>query len=652
MPAVALESLFIILKAYVILMMWQMVFWPITSRLFPSLPDKAWSIARIFGILATSLILWTASNLGIKANSDIGLTVVIMLFVLLVLSSTSGSVKKLFPKNVDLKIIVMAEYLFFACFFLISFVRGYLPHLDSLEKFMDYGFINTYLRSSTLPVTDMWQAGQAINYYSFGQYWASILIRSFVVDPSVGYNLVLGFIAGTVASLTMVLVTVLSESKKKATILGGLLAAVLMVFGGNGHTFWYFLSNLSMDGYWYADATRFIHNTIHEFPSYSLIVSDLHGHLLDLPVVLLYLLVIGIVTARRSLVDTISMGVLMGIMMMTNTWDVLIYGLLTVIYYTYLLFRKKILFKEAVGQSLIVATSMISVMCLWWIKFVPISNGIGMVGTRSPLWQIGVLWMLTGLICLVAFVLRKHINSGLVGVLAVLIVILILIPEFIYFKDIYPDHPRANTMFKLTYQAFVLSIVVFGVISTIIFNYLENNIKKLALVVVVLGIFCAKISFSTLAYPSFYGNFKIYYGLNGERWLEKESYVKYKMLEYLKESDDRVSTMIEAVGDSYTYKNVLSSYTGIPTIQGWRVHEWLWRGGYGPVAIREAEVRNIYEGESLDETRQILTTYKTKWIIVGPDEDEMYLINHPKILALGKKIDFDGGYYIVLVGSF
>ena len=33
--------------------------------------------------------------------------------------------------------------------------------------------------------------------------------------------------------------------------------------------------------------------------------------------------------------------------------------------------------------------------------------------------------------------------------------ILIIIPEVIYFKDIYSGQPRANTMFKFGYQAFM-----------------------------------------------------------------------------------------------------------------------------------------------------------------------------------------------------
>ena len=42
-----------------------------------------------------------------------------------------------------------------------------------------------------------------------------------------------------------------------------------------------------MATYWYANATRFIPYTIHEFPGYSFVVSDIHGHVLSLPYALL-----------------------------------------------------------------------------------------------------------------------------------------------------------------------------------------------------------------------------------------------------------------------------------------------------------------------------------------------------------------------------
>lgn len=646
------ESIKIISFSYLLLLGLQVVFWPQVKSLFSKLPDAGWAIARVFGILLTSLIMWTFGHLGLAINSNIGMIVVMASVFLFSLLNKTASLAVFKIEREKLRVIIMAEYLFLAVFFLISFVRGYQPQLDSLEKFMDYGFINTYLRSKTLPTIDMWQAGEIINYYSFGHYWASILIRFLSTDPAIGYNLVLGFIGGTVASITMVLVTSISGVKSRISLIGGMLASIVMVFGGNGHSIWYLIKNGSFSDYWYADATRFIYNTIHEFPSYSLIVSDLHGHVLGLPVVLLFLIVIHYFHKHRGIKDLVFLGGLFGIMAMTNTWDVLIYGLLISVYYLLLMFRKEISIITSLKHASLVLGTTIVVTAPWWKTFEAISSGIKLVDIRSPLWQLGVLWSLLSVVVVVGwFVATKFESVVLIRSVILTIVFLILIPEVIYFKDIYPDHPRANTMFKLTYQGFVLGVIILGTAMTQVIHSGTSKLLKFFVFVVLLLVFGSSMIYPTLAYPSFYDNFKEYKGLNGEKWLETSAPAKYAILDFLRKNDTG-GNMVEAVGDSYTHKNLLSAYTGIPTIQGWRVHEWLWRGSYEPVAKRETEVREIYEGRNVDKTVELLKNYKVDWIVVGPDEDETYLINHEKIKSMGQVTNIGEEYYVVrLVGN-
>lgn len=650
MSSIIVESLGQITISYIYLLGLQLVFWPIAKSFFGNLPDAGWSVARFLGILVTSLTMWTLGHLGLAINSDIGMSVVVFSFLLAVLYKNRQIGFEVFKvEKQKIKVIVMAEYLFLAVFFVIAFVRGYLPQLDSLEKFMDYGFVNTYLRSSTLPTIDMWQAGEIINYYSFGHYWASVLIRFLQVTPAVGYNLALGFIGGVVASMTMTLVIAVAGVKSKFSLVGGLLASLMMVFGGNGHTIWYLLKNKSMEGYWYADATRFIHNTIHEFPSYSLIVSDLHGHLLGLPVVLLFLIVLYGFHKSRDLKSLFFLGGLVGVMGMTNTWDVLIYGLLMSIYYLYLIFKKETKILGALGHACLVLGTAIVITAPWWKTFVSISNGIRLVEVRSPLWQVGVLWCLLFIVAVATWVLAaKSENNQLIRATILTMLFLIILPEIIYFKDIYPDHPRANTMFKLTYQSFVLSVIIFGVGLTQLFHTAQKTTIKGIMFVCFVFVFGSSMMFPTLAYPAFYDNFKEYKGLNGEEWLKTSSPTKYEFLLFLR-SSDKGGNIVEAVGDSYTNKNVISAYTGIPTIQGWRVHEWLWRGSYDPVAQRETEVKEIYEGKDMAMTSEILNKYNIDFILIGPDEAEMYLINHEKLMLLGEVTSFSEDYYIVAV---
>jgi len=82
--------------------------------------------------------------------------------------------------------------------------------------------------------------------------------------------------------------------------------------------------------------------------------------------------------------------------------------------------------------------------------------------------------------------------------------------------------------------------------------------------------------------------------------------------------------MLEAVGDSYTTYNQVSSATGLPTVVGWIVHEWLWRGGYDQPAARQADVAQIYQSNDPDQVRRLLQKYAVAYIFVGDKEVEKY----------------------------
>ncbi len=653
MPILIPETIFIILGAYANLWLLQILSWPLTKKLLGNLPDEGWAVGRILGLLLTSLFVWETSYLGLPINTTLGILVGVMLVVLLgVFVLKKEGIRFLVPKKESFKLVVLEEYLFLVGFVGICLVRAFLPNLDSLEKFMDYGFIVRYMNSAALPAMDMWQAGNAINYYSFGHFWASVLIRFVGVAPEVGYNLVLGFIAGQSLSLSFLVCYLLGKNiNHKGSMVGGFLGSILVVFGGNSHTIWYILKNRSIEGYWYADATRFIHNTIHEFPGYSLVVSDLHGHLFDLPVTLLFILIFYLFVEREKWWDKVLLGGLFAVMMMTNTWDVPIYGLLLCVWLVVKLTKNPEEFKSWLLKMVAVfgVTALLAIP--WWLKFVPISSGIALVTQRSPLWQLCVLWGLAVVINVLAWIVSKKSESKLlIRTLIITSVLLVLIPEFIYAKDIYPDHPRANTMFKLTYQACILVGVIFGSMVGRVADEIKSKVTigRSVLLVVCVAIFGSLLIFPTVSFPAFYENFNTFRGLNGETWLKEKAPEKYGVIQYLKQNKND-KNMVEAVGDSYTEFNAVSVYSGVPTIEGWRVHEWLWRGGYDSVSIREQQVKEIYEGKDVNKTKEILKLYKVDWVLVGPDEENMYLVNHPKIKSLGKVVWEMNESYLVKV---
>ncbi|KKS32871.1 MAG: hypothetical protein UU94_C0001G0100 [Candidatus Collierbacteria bacterium GW2011_GWB2_42_12] len=287
----------------------------------------------------------------------------------------------------------------------------------------------------------------------------------------------------------------------------------------------------------------------------------------------------------------------------------------------------------------------------WWLSFSSISSGVEVVTERSPFWQLLVLWSGGLVINILAVIIEGRGEKKIViRTLALSAVFLIAIPEFVFARDIYPNHPRANTMFKLTYQAFILMGILLGVT----FGSLLDRGRKIVLglrvvaIFIIFFIFVGTMNFSFIAFTTYYGGFSNYYGLDGEKWMQTKVPENYGAVKYLRKNMNG-KNMVEAVGDSYTLFNVVSVFSGVPTIQGWRVHEWLWRGGYSMVASREAEVREIYQGVSIEKTKEILDKYNIGWILVGLDEKITYKINEEKIWQLGEMVWEEGDTYLIKV---
>jgi len=209
-------------------------------------------------------------------------------------------------------------------------------------------------------------------------------------------------------------------------------------------------------------------------------------------------------------------------------------------------------------------------------------------------------------------------------------VLLLLIPEVVYVEDIYTGYPRANTMFKLTYQAFILMSLVVG--WTI--NQVLKQKKKLILIVMML-LWGGLMIFPFKAYPAYYRDLKDYQGLDGLRWMRNEEKDKWGAVVYLQDNRDG-KNLLEAAGDSYSRFNSVSAFSGTSSVLGWGVHEWLWRGGYDKVRKRELEVETVFEKGREEESRKIIDKYGVGWIYVGEEERASYDVDEKKLLQIGK----------------
>lgn len=363
--------------------------------------------------------------------------------------------------------------------------------------------------------------------------------------------------------------------------------------------------------------------------------------------------------------------------------------------------------------------------------FDPISMSMALTDQRSAFFQLVILWgphVLVGLIFLVAVILIARIDKKkafkvksrfsltewlIMREPADVIILLfwlaglglIIAPEILYVVDIYGGaYKRANTMFKFTYQSFVLLTLVWGWVA---YRLLDRGLSVREIDVpssnedslddeasddritkkasrtrktgsLIAGIFVTLLAIVPFWYPlsateHWLDNWSVsnYRGLDGTVQLatknsaqipdiESDSpggqlYHDYQLIQWFNENVEGQPVILEAYGDSYTDYNRISAYTGLPTVLGWQTHEWLWRtsastpDAYGQiVAPRQLDVRTMYESTNIDLTNQLLDEYQVEYIVVGTLERLQFEnINEEMLQSLGHVIFSSGDIYVI-----
>ena len=709
------DDLFIVLQWWSILFLVGACAFPLTKRLFPTWFDRGYFFAKAVGFAVVSYIIYILGTLHIApfTQQTVFFVMGIVFFVGIAPVFFHSSKQAIIQNKKRLlywaNVIGMEELCFFFLLLLWSWVKAHEPSIRGLEKFMDYGFMQSILNTQYFPAMDMWWAGGYINYYYFGHLVTAVLTKVSGISLAYTFNLMLATLFALTATMSFSIGVQIIRLKKVASwfiaIVSGVLTSFLVTLAGNmqtlyaftkGYTgedvkpFWTLLWSFSeflsrvgegMQMYWYANATRFIPFTIHEFPSYSFVVSDVHGHVLSLPFVLLAIaLLLYMFTSEviKRISHMVFYGFLLGVLLMTNALDGPIYGLLFAVgWFVFMILPNRKKWKTQ-WWSLIYPVGYVALVALatalpFLFYFNSFATGIGVncppafladskIGPfifeevekcqRSPLWMMWLLWgffWFSGAWLFVKKLWKKDDqNSPIQRTLKVFYIVgiaLIIFPEFLYVKDIYPAHFRSNTMFKLGYQAFIWWSVISGFVITHVVFFMKDKSQRILRAVIIFlfvpQVFLVSI-FPIFSIRSYFGELKKYEGIYGLGWLEKELPDSSAAIEWLN-SQSKDAVIVEAAGDSYTDYNHISSFTGLPTITGWAVHQWLWRGSYDIVSPRQEDVRMIYESTDVQDVRLILEKYHVRYIIVGKQEREKYAnLQEEKFLQLGR-VAFQSG---------
>ncbi|MEY2818544.1 MAG: hypothetical protein RL275_2007 [Chloroflexota bacterium] len=275
------------------------------------------------------------------------------------------------------------------------------------ERPMDFSYFNAVLKSTSFPPYDPWYAGGYINYYYYGFVMAGTPVKLLGIVPSIAYNFILPTWFALVALGAYAIGYGAVESQRHALsnaegskvdddrpttldlrLIAGLSGSLLTIFLGNLGTIqlifsamqrvvapggvipadtgliqrwvwafqgmWQIMTSGALlpigRGDWYWFPSRVIApgpgNEITEFPLFTFLYSDMHAHMLVMPLALFIIAwALAFVLARAQLtrgewIASFGIGALMiGALKPTNTWDLYTYYLLAAIAVIYTIYR-------------------------------------------------------------------------------------------------------------------------------------------------------------------------------------------------------------------------------------------------------------------------------------------------------------------------
>jgi YYY domain-containing protein len=631
-----------------VLTLLQLSFYPSLKRTFGSF---AFPISFSASLLTFTIISWYCGVMRIPVQ--VALLPFLALFVF--------HIRQRNYSLVELKEEWRWEVLFLICFLLMLDVRFVNPTISYAEKFMDHAFLASIIRNPVVPPFDPWFGGGFLNVYYYLGYW---LFGCLAITSGVPSNIAFNLALPTVIAVAAVNVYAISN-----LMLGRFRWLPLLVLFIPNPSFFYNLAlgNATNTLLW--DSTRTISNTINEYPLFSFLWGDVHAHVISIfnQLFLIFLLLFAykrweLLESRGRWLICILCALSLGSMPLINTWDVLLYAPIMLVFGILILWRNRSSIKGSSAWVFILAIPPLSILLYlpFYVQLVTNTGGISIVHTPSePLQFLLVNGLFIAifisvlsrqilkqpgyLLAMLPFALAGYYAAAIVAVpliyfitkdekhlqdlLAIFGLVILILCEIIYLKDSMGDtYFRMNTVFKCYLPAWLmLGIASFSMtgIGLQEWGKIPRAPSRVSAALIVLII-------TTMFAAPFLIPLTISYGtgtLDGLAYLESTHPADAGAVSFLRSLHGN-ELVVEAEGGDYTYYSRISSFTGIPAIIGMPFHEYMWRGDKdGWFATRNADIRAIYEQP--DQTIALMKKYNATLLYVGSPEREQYNVTLP-----------------------
>ena len=328
----------------------------VAGLLFPRFADRGLA----FGVPVAVSVLWLVTYFVGRLSLTVGVW-----FGVVVLAVSTLAVRRI-DGGPDARVYAETAGVFTVAFLFLVGIRALDPGIVPIggEKFLDFGLLQSLVRADSLPLEDMWFAGEPVAYYYGGHLIAAILTRITGTAGQFAYNLALaGFYATLVTAAYGLAGAVASERGLPRRLAAGLTAfcvgiasnlstpakfVIWLLPDGLGRTVaeraGYELEGLAAgpDSFSYWDASRVIEDSaadfgtyepgaalvIDEFPLFSWLNGDMHAHMMSTGFLLLaaalcfsYYQTPAAERRRRLALLFGALPAVAGIMAVTNTWS-------------------------------------------------------------------------------------------------------------------------------------------------------------------------------------------------------------------------------------------------------------------------------------------------------------------------------------------
>ncbi|GIW44440.1 MAG: hypothetical protein KatS3mg077_1722 [Candidatus Binatia bacterium] len=656
---------------------------PLTARLFGEARDHGYAFSKILALASVTYVAWLLGHFGVAYGLALRVAVVLFALANVLLAWRDRLSLRDWLASGGFKTLLQADAWWTAAFLFFAWQRAIHPHIVDQEKYMDFAFFNTLIRTDVMPPEDPWMSGLPFNYYYFGYLMNANLARLLPLPSPIAYNLCVATLGGLVFAQLSAVGWHLTQRQILALLTGAF--GVLL---GNLDGLWQVLEKGTLVDMDYFRSTRIVGRdaTINEFPYFTVIHGDLHPHLSVMP---LTLLLVGWLLVRRPWSDIAARGVasmgelgrvlflgfVFGAMVATSPWELPV-GMMV----TFLLLQRELPLLPLLSWPRIRAGLIaISVLAVGYVAFLPFylhfqapQGGVGFKLATTKLsefltvfgallvfpgWYLAqrlrqrptvqrygqlllaglalalAIGLLTGKAVLVimsalavaavwvAYTTETEHNRAPV-LLVVAASVALLACELVYIKDPYGERLyRMNTVFKLYLQAWFLLSIATPWCAGRLWQVRPERVWRWQ----VAPALTVLLVLATLCYPVGVTATRLKYldrglTLDGNAYLRRDHPDDFAAIEWIRRHVPDLPVILEASGNPYSYYARFSSNTGLPTVMGWANHEGLWRSHDASVEARRRDVATIYSATSLDEVQPLLDRYRVRYIVVGEIE--------------------------------